>query len=90
MGWVDGRRDHGGLVFVDLRDRSGLIQVVLNTKEAATASAQNIRGEFVVALQGTVRARPEGMANSKMNTGEVEVEATKCEILSVAETLLLI
>ena len=86
MGWVDGRRDHGGLVFVDLRDRSGLVQVVLNPNDNATKAAQNLRGEFVVALQGTVRARPQGMANSKMATGEIEVEATKCEILNEAQT----
>lgn len=86
MGWVDSRRDHGGLVFVDLRDRAGLVQVVLNPSQAATAVAKDVRGEYVIALQGIVRARPAGMVNSKMPTGEVEVEALQCEILSEAAT----
>lgn len=86
MGWVDSRRDHGGLVFVDLRDRGGLVQVVLNPAVQDTASAKEIRGEFVVAIQGVVRHRPEGMKNTKLKTGEVEIEATKCEILSEAQT----
>ena len=86
MGWVDSRRDHGGLVFLDLRDREGLVQVVLNPGHPETQIAKEIRGEFVIAIQGVVRARPEGMVNNKMGTGAVEVEATKCAILSEAET----
>lgn len=87
MGWVDNRRDHGGLVFVDLRDRTGLVQVVLNPNEAATQSSKDFRNEYVVAIHGNVRKRPQGMANSKLPTGEIEVEAIRCEILSEAQTV---
>lgn len=86
MGWVDTRRDHGGLVFVDLRDRLGIVQVVLNPAQEGTQTAKSFRGEYVVAVRGVVRARPEGMVNSKIATGEVEVEALACEILSEAQT----
>lgn len=86
MGWVDSRRDHGGLVFVDLRDRDGIVQIVLNPANPETAAAHSLRGEYVVAVQGNVRARPSGMTNTKIGTGEVEVDVTKCEILSEAET----
>ncbi len=86
MGWVDTRRDHGGLVFIDLRDREGLVQIVIDPSNAQTQAAKDLRGEFVVALQGNVRARPSGMTNSKIATGDVEVEVTKCEILSEAVT----
>lgn len=86
MGWVDGRRDHGGLVFVDLRDRDGIVQIVMNPSDAAQAASKDVRGEFVIAIQGHVRARPAGMANSKVKTGDVEVEVTKMEVLSEANT----
>ncbi len=86
MGWVDTRRDHGGLVFVDLRDRTGLLQIVLNPKDPALLESKNFRGEYVIAIQGVVRARPQDMVNKKLPTGEIEIEATLCEILSKAET----
>lgn len=86
MGWVDTRRDHGGLVFVDLRDREGVVQVVLDPGVAAMAMAKEIRNEFVVGVRGKVRRRPEGMTNKKLSTGEVEVEALQLEILSEAKT----
>lgn len=86
MGWVDNRRDHGGLVFVDLRDRTGLVQVVLNPNNNETSASKDFRNEFVVAIHGTVRKRPQGMANSKLPTGDIEVEAIRCEILSEAQT----
>lgn len=86
MGWIDGRRDHGGLVFVDIRDREGIVQVVLDPSKPSMAAAKELRGEFVVALRGQVRARPEGMINKKISTGGVEVEALELEILSEAKT----
>jgi aspartyl-tRNA synthetase, bacterial type len=82
MGWVDVRRDHGSLVFIDLRDRDGIIQVVLDPNKEATAASKNLRGEFVLAVEGTVRVRPDGMKNAKLKTGEIEIEATRCEILN--------
>lgn len=87
MGWVNTRRDHGSLVFIDLRDREGLVQVVLDPNKSDTASAKDFRTEYVVAIEGIVRVRPSGMANAKMKTGEVEVEAVRCEILNTASTL---
>ncbi len=86
MGWVDVRRDHGSLVFIDLRDREGIIQVVLDPKKNETTAAKDLRGEFVILIKGIVRARPEGMINKKVKTGEVEIEATYCEILNEAAT----
>ncbi|MDZ4661067.1 MAG: aspartate--tRNA ligase [Pseudomonadota bacterium] len=86
MGWVDIRRDHGGLIFVDLRDREGIVQVVLNPSEKQMASCKDMRTEFVVAIHGEVRKRPEGMANNKMKTGAIEIVGEVCEILSKAET----
>ncbi len=86
MGWVDSRRDHGGLVFVDLRDREGFVQIVMNPADSKQTAAKDVRGEYVVAIQGKVRARPQGMTNAKILTGEVEVEVTQLEILSEANT----
>ncbi len=82
MGWVDVRRDHGSLVFIDLRDREGIVQVVLDPNKTETAASKNLRGEFVLAVEGVVRARPDGMKNAKIKTGEIEIEATRCEILN--------
>jgi aspartyl-tRNA synthetase len=86
MGWVDSRRDHGSLVFIDLRDREGVVQVVLDPKKAETSAAKDLRGEFVLAIEGMVRARPEGMKNSRIKTGAVEIEGLRCEILNEAAT----
>lgn len=82
MGWVDVRRDHGNLVFIDLRDRDGIVQVVLDPNKPESAASKNLRGEFVLAVEGIVKSRPEGMKNSKIKTGEIEIEATRCEILN--------
>lgn len=86
MGWVDGRRDHGGLVFIDLRDRTGLVQLVLNPSDESMATAKDFRGEYVIAITGTVRKRPEGMVNTKLPTGAIEVACDRCQILSTAKT----
>lgn len=87
MGWVNSRRDHGSLVFIDLRDREGLVQVVLDPNKSETSSSKDFRGEYVVAIEGIVHARPDGMKNTKLKTGEVEVEAVRCEILNSAATV---
>lgn len=89
MGWADTRRDHGGLIFVDLRDREGMTQVVLNPEidQLAHNAAQSIRNEFVLAVKGKVRKRPEGMANPKLKTGEIEVYSSELEILNESKPL---
>jgi aspartyl-tRNA synthetase len=87
-GWVNRRRDHGGMVFVDLRDRSGVVQVVTNPDVApeAHAAAQQARSEYVLQVKGTVRARPEGLVNPDIPTGEVEVVAHAVRVLNPAKT----
>ena len=87
-GWVASRRDHGGVTFIDLRDREGIVQVVFHPEEAAEAhaAAQRLSSEDVVRVTGTVRARPDGMANPQLPTGEIEVAAASLEVLSEAET----
>jgi len=88
MGWVQFRRDHGGLIFIDLRDREGLTQTVFSPEEAPEAHerAHAIRIEYVVALRGIVRLRPEGMANPGMHTGEVEVYVHEWKLLNTSDT----
>jgi aspartyl-tRNA synthetase len=86
-GWVHRRRDHGGVIFIDLRDREGLLQVVFDPDEPAMfAEAERIRGEYVLSVEGRVRARPEGTVNASLASGEVEVLATKLTILNKAKT----
>jgi aspartyl-tRNA synthetase len=87
-GWVATRRDHGGVVFLDLRDRSGLVQVVADPDVATgvVADAQRLRDEWVVRIVGTVRLRPEGMRNAKLATGDIEIAATAIEVLSESRT----
>lgn len=82
MGWVDVRRDHGSLVFIDLRDREGIVQVVLDPNKSETSASKNLRSEFVLAVEGIVRARPDGMKNDKIKTGGIEIEAVRCEVLN--------
>jgi aspartyl-tRNA synthetase len=86
-GWAHGRRDHGGVIFVDLRDVSGLLQVVVDpdTPEAF-AAAERVRSEYVLRVTGRVRARPEGMVNPALATGRVELLAHTVEVLNPAET----
>ena len=85
-GWVNRIRDHGGIVFIDLRDRFGVTQILLDpgNREMSTESAK-IRPEYVIQVEGVVRARPEGLVNPKLPTGEIEVEVKKLKILSSAE-----
>jgi aspartyl-tRNA synthetase len=84
-GWVGRRRDHGGLIFIDLRDRWGAVQVVFKSEETRSLAA-NLRLEFVVKVKGVVAARPAGSENPAMPTGEVEVEAAELEIITSAKT----
>jgi aspartyl-tRNA synthetase len=88
MGWVHRRRDHGGVIFVDLRDREGRVQVVFNPEVNAEVhrEAHRIRSEYVLAVQGRVRRRPEGMENPELKTGHVEVMVHELEILSESRT----
>jgi aspartyl-tRNA synthetase len=86
-GWVNRRRDHGGVIFVDLRDKKGLLQVVFDPDNAAMfAQAETLRNEFVLRVDGKLRIRPEGTSNPEMATGEVELLAHKLEILNASET----
>ncbi|MGD8242285.1 MAG: aspartate--tRNA ligase [Desulfobacterales bacterium] len=88
MGWVQRRRDHGGVIFVDLRDREGLTQVVFNPEINATVheKAQVLRNEFVIGVRGKVDPRPEGMVNPNLVTGEIEVLVTSLKIFNPAKT----
>jgi aspartyl-tRNA synthetase len=86
-GWVHRRRDHGGVIFVDLRDHTGLLQVVFDPDTAETfATAESVRNEYVLQVQGRVRRRPEGTVNPDMPTGQVEVLGLVLTVLNVAAT----
>ena len=87
-GWVARRRDHGGLIFIDLRDRWGAVQVVFNpvNAPAAHAAASDLRAEYVVRVKGLVGRRPAGSENPRMATGEVEVTASEVEVVNASET----
>ncbi|HEY8811675.1 MAG TPA: aspartate--tRNA ligase [Candidatus Dormibacteraeota bacterium] len=87
-GWVARRRDHGGLIFIDLRDRWGVVQVAFNPADApeASALAAELRGDYVVHVTGLVRRRPAGSENGKIATGEIEVGAIAVEVLSPSRT----
>jgi aspartyl-tRNA synthetase len=86
-GWVHRRRDHGGVIFIDLRDREGLVQVVCDPDRAESFSlADSLRNEFVVRVVGRVRERPAGTVNTHLVSGEIEVLATSLEILNAAQT----
>ena len=81
-GWVHRRRDHGGLIFIDLRDRYGLVQLVLDP----SLGGEELRSEWVISVTGRVRERAPGMANPKLATGEIEIEVTALTVLSKAKT----
>lgn len=87
-GWVSNRRDHGGIIFIDMRDRYGLTQVVFDPEDdkASWETADGFRSEYVVKATGKVRPRPDGQANPKMVTGEIEVIISKVELISKAKT----
>lgn len=86
-GWVNNRRDHGGVIFIDLRDRDGVVQVVFEPEQAKIFGlAESIRNEYVLAVTGTVRARPDGMVNPNLASGKIEVVATDLTILNSAQT----
>ena len=88
MGWVQKRRDFGGLIFIDLRDRSGLLQVVFNPEldQVSFRKAESLKSEYVIAVKGEVRGRPDGNINTDMKTGEIEVNGLEIEILDTAKT----
>lgn len=89
MGWALRRRDHGGLIFIDLRDREGIAQVVFDPEvnSAAHQVAEGVRSEFVLAIKGTVIPRPEGTVNPNMKTGEVEIQVAECKLLNRSKPL---
>ena len=88
LGWVQRRRDLGGLIFIELRDRQGILQVIFNPEVSTEAheKAQSLRNEYVVGVKGKVVVRPEGTVNPKLNTGEIEVVAKEIKILNVSKT----
>jgi aspartyl-tRNA synthetase len=89
MGWALRRRDHGGLIFIDLRDREGIAQIVFDPEVNASAHgvAESVRSEFVLAIKGTVIPRPEGTVNPSMKTGEVEIKVLECKLLNRSKPL---
>jgi len=86
MGWVSTRRDHGGIIFIDLRDRWGMTQINIRPDSSAYEEAKKLRNEWVVAFKGTVEHRPEGMVNQNLKTGAIEIIATDMEVLNPAST----
>ncbi|MCX7783262.1 MAG: OB-fold nucleic acid binding domain-containing protein, partial [Meiothermus sp.] len=85
-GWVNRRRDLGGLIFIDLRDREGIVQVIVNPDSPCFAEADRVRSEWVVRVEGVVRSRPAEQVNPKLSTGAVEVVAEGLEVLAEART----
>lgn len=86
-GWVQRRRDHGGVIFIDLRDRTGVVQVVFNpqTDPLAHAAADSVRSEFVLGIKGVVKLRPDGQENSNLGTGQIEIFGREVAVLSAAK-----
>src|SRR3972149_2697788 len=86
-GWVESRRDHGGVIFIDLRDREGITQVVFNPGqgEGLFQQANQLRSEYVILIEGEVKERPAGTENKKLPTGEIEVLSNKIEVLNSCE-----
>src|SRR5579884_1944211 len=88
-GWVNSRRDHGGLIFIDLRDHTGIIQVVSNPQlnEKSFKVAETLHDEFVIEVRGTVRKRQAELVNPNIETGEIEVYASEIQVLTKSKTL---
>lgn len=87
VGWMHRRRDHGGVIFIDLRDREGLVQVVCNPEDAESfAAAERVRSEYVLKIEGKVNLRPAGSDNPELKSGKIEIIANKLEILNSSET----
>ncbi len=86
-GWVHRQRDHGGVTFIDLRDRSGLVQIVANPEKSGLVVIQDARSEWVLQVTGVVRGRPEGAENPNLPTGQIEIDVHTCEVLNPAKPL---
>ena len=87
-GWVNARRDHGGLIFIDVRDHTGIVQLVINPEQAeAFARAETVRDEYVIQASGTVKEREEGLKNPNIPTGDVEIVVEQLELLNKSEPL---
>ena len=86
-GWVDRRRDLGGLIFIGLRDHAGIVQVVVEPDSSAFADAEALRNEFCVCISGQVRMRPESQWNESMATGKIEIVADQVELLNASEPM---
>ncbi|RPH59921.1 MAG: aspartate--tRNA ligase, partial [Chloroflexi bacterium] len=86
-GWVHRQRDHGGVTFIDLRDRYGLVQVVADPANEAVRAIQDARSEWVLQITGAVQRRPAGAENPNLATGEIEIAATKVEVLNPAKPI---
>ncbi len=84
-GWVNRRRDHGGVIFLDMRDKHGIAQVVINPDNADFSLAETVRNEFVLKITGTIIARGEGLTNPKLSTGKIEIKAQNIEILNTSK-----
>jgi aspartyl-tRNA synthetase len=87
-GWVHRRRDHGGLIFIDLRDRDGLVQVVFDPRVAAEGhgTADRVRNEYVIQVSGEIGRRPPGSENPRLSTGQIELKGKSCRILNTSKT----
>ncbi len=86
-GWVHRRRDHGGVIFLDIRDRTGLVQLVFNPEDADFSIANSIRSEFVIQAVGTVNLRPEGQQNKNLASGKIEIIGEKLEVINKSKTI---
>lgn len=87
VGWVQRRRDHGGVIFIDLRDREGLVQVVCDPdRPEMFAAAEGVRNEFCIQIKGVVRARPEGTVNANLKSGKIEVLCHELTVLNASVT----